>query len=144
MKKYIDAYQKLDDKLSHLKKTCKCGHTQIVPVSSRYEYVLCKYCGTRLYRDNKKQREYDKKVRKNDFVYKLNKCLKYLNKDVTKTDKRIVNKDKLKKKYFDNNFQYFNFSKKPNITIYIVTKTDSGRIKVYYGPKKGRPRKNIR
>lgn len=77
MKKYIDSTQLLVEKLSLLKKRCKCGHTQVVPYSTKREYVLCSWCGSRLYRDDSKQLVYDNKVKKDEFMMKLRTCLNY-------------------------------------------------------------------
>ena len=57
--------------------------------------------------------------------------------------KRQVDKNKLKKKYFNNNADYFTFCNKIDITIYVVEYTEKGKIRVYYGAKLGRPKKNI-
>lgn len=144
-KRFIDFYQKLDSAVSNYKKKCKCGHTSVVPHSSKYEYVMCSWCGGRLYFDDAKQKEYDKKVAKNDFMFKLNKCLDQAKKDINKTmgKGRVINKKKLKKKCFKNNLEYFAFCKDVTVQIYIVdTTSKSGKIVVYYGARLGRPPKN--
>lgn len=143
-KRFIDHNQRLDNAVANLKKKCKCGHTRVVPYSSKYEYVICTWCGSRLYHDDLKQKEYDKKVAKNNFIYNLNKCIeksKEENKPMKK--KRIIDKNKLKKRYFSNNADYFTFCNKIDITIYIVEYTQAGKIKVYYGARLGRPKKHI-
>ena len=145
-KRFIDFNQRLDNAVSDCKKKCKCGHTRVVPYSSKYEYVICSCCGGRLYFDDAKQKEYDDKVAKNDFMFKLNKCLDQSKKDISKTmDKgRTINKKKLKRRYFNNNTEYFNFCRNMTVQIYIVgtTSSKSGKIVVYYGAKLGRPPKN--
>ena len=144
--RFIDFNQKLDNILADYKKKCKCGHTKVVPYSSKYEYLICSWCGRRLYFDDAKQKEYDKKVAKNNFMFKLNKCLDQAKEDVNKTmDKgRGIDKKKLKRRYFNNNTEYFNFCRNMTVQIYIVdmTSSKSGKIIVYYGAKLGRPPKN--
>lgn len=57
---------------------------------------------------------------------------------------RVINKKKLKKRYFKNNSDYFTFCKNMTVQIYIVDTTSSKpeKIIVYYGAKLGRPPKN--
>ena len=88
--KFIDFNQRFDNAIANCKKRCKCGHTRAVPYSSKYEYVICSWCGGRLYFDDAKQKEYDKRVAKNDFVFKLNKCLDQAKKDINKTMKKFL------------------------------------------------------
>ena len=144
--KFIDFNQRLDNAVANCKKKCKCGHTKVVPYSTKYEYLICNWCGGRLYFDDAKQKEYDDKVAKNDFMFKLNKCLDQAKEDISKTmDKgRVIDKKKLKRKCFKNNSDYFKFCKNTTVQIYIVdtTSSESGKIIVYYGTKLGRPLKN--
>ena len=145
-KNFIDFNQRLDNAVADCKKKCKCGHTKVVPYSNKYEYLICNWCGGRLYFDDAKQKEYDDKVAKNEFMFKLNKCLDQAKKDISETmDKGIViDKKKLKRRYFNNNSDYFTFCKNMTVQIYIVdiTSSKSGKIIVYYGTKLGRPPKN--
>ena len=101
-KRFIDFNQRLDNAVADCKKKCKCGHTKVVPYSTKYEYLICNWCGGRLYFDDAKQKEYDDKVAKNDFMFKLNKCLDQAKEDISKTmDKgRVIDKKKLKRKYY--------------------------------------------
>ena len=144
--KFIDFNQRLYDAIANCKKKCKCGHTKVVPYSTKYEYLICNWCGGRLYFDDAKQKEYDKKVVKNDFMFKLNKCLDQSKDDINKDMKkgRVIDKKKLKRRYFNNNSDYFTFCKNMTAQIYIVdtTSSKSGKIIVYYGAKLGRPSKN--
>ena len=142
-KKYIDWYQKVDDVTACLKKECKCGHRKLVPYSSKYEYVLCNWCGARLYYDDNKQQEWDKKVAKENFIFNLNKCIEEKNIEDMLIDK-IRNKKNLKRKYFKTNEEYLVFCKDSKIQIYIVDTKSSktGNIIVYYGAKMGRPKKD--
>lgn len=143
--KFMDFNQRLDNAVANCKKKCKCGHTRVVPYSSKHEYVICSWCGGRLYFDDAKQKEYDKKVAKNDFMFKLNKCLDQAKKDISETMRkgRVIDKKKLKRKYFKNNADYFTFCKDVTIQIYVVdTTSKAGKIVVYYGTRLGRPPKN--
>lgn len=54
--------------ISNLKKKCRCGHTQVVIKKRDRDYVLCTYCGDRLYYDDNKQKEHNNKVDKDNFI----------------------------------------------------------------------------
>ena len=143
-KKFIDWNQRMDNVLTDLKKRCRCGHTKVVPKSNKFEYVLCNWCGGRLYYDDAKQKEYEKKVDKEEFKYKLNKTIEKTNKKVEPMKrKRQINTSKMKKKTFNSNNDYFKFCNSINVTIYIVEYTDKGKIRIYYGAKIGRPKKQF-
>ena len=143
-KKFIDWNQKIDTVLIDLKKKCRRGHTNVVPKSNKHDYVICNWCGVHLYYDDVRQKEYEKKVDKEEFMYKLNETIEKANKKVEPMKrKRQINTDKMKKKIFKNNSEYFNFCNKINVTIYIVEYTDKGYIRIYYGAKVGRPKKQI-
>lgn len=140
--RFIDYNSRLDEALAHCKRKCKCGHVVCITPSKNREYIICTWCGGRIYFDENKQTKYDKRVAKNDFMYQLNKCLNKNKEEKNMKRKRPVSKSKLKRKYFNNNADYFTFCKKIDITIYIVEYADNGKIKVYYGAKLGRPRKD--
>lgn len=143
-KKFMDFNQRLDDAISDCKRKCKCGHTKVVPKSNKFEYVICNWCGGRLYYDDAKQKEYEKKVNKEEFKYKLNKTIEKANKKVEPMKrKRQINTSKMKKKTFKSNNDYFKFCNSINVTIYIVEYTDKGNIRIYYGAKVGRPNKQF-
>lgn len=146
MERFIDYNQKLDNVLANYKKKCKCGHTRVVCPSYKRDYVICSWCGSRIYSDDKKQAAYDKKVAKNEFMYRLNKYLQESEeKDRKKRDNKMQNKrnnKKIKRRYFKSNDKYFKFCDRIDITIYSVHFTDSS-IVVHYGAKLGRPKKNI-
>ena len=143
--RFIDFNQQLDNAVEKCKKKCKCGHTKVVPYSSKYEYLICSWCGGRLYFDEAKQKEYDDEVAKNDFMFKLNKCLNKDENEINNNNnkRKLINKKKLKRRYFKNNSDYFTFCKNMTVQIYIVdtTSSKSGKIIVYYGTKLGRPPK---
>lgn len=78
-KRYIDRIQKLDEVMMQYKKHCKCGHTQIVPPCIKGDYILCKWCGGRLYKDDKLQQLHDEKVERDNFRFKLLQCMEASN-----------------------------------------------------------------
>lgn len=144
-KRFMDFNQRLDNALANNKRKCKCGHTRVVPYSNKFDYIICDWCGSRLYFDIAKQKEYDKLVAKNEFMFKLNKCLNKAknNKNENMRKKKMIDKRKLKRKYFNNSADYFTFCKDVTVQIYIVdTNSKQGKIVVYYGSKLGRPCKN--
>ena len=142
--RFIDFNQRLDIAVADCKKKCKCGHTKVVPYSTKYEYLICNWCGGRLYFDDAKQKEYDDKVDKEEFKYRLNKTIEKTNKKVEPMKrKRQINTSKIKKKTFKSNTDYFKFCNNINVTIYIVEYTDKGKIRIYYGAKVGRPKKQF-
>ena len=134
--KFMDYNQKLESVLVKYKKKCKCGHTKIVPPSRHYEYLICDWCGGRLYHDENKQKEHNKKVAKDNFLYNVRKFLSEENK------MKKIDKKKLKKKCLKNSEEYFKFCNNDKIQIYIVeTVTNSEKVIVYYGKKLGRPKR---
>lgn len=151
-KKFMDFDQKLDNALATLKRKCKCGHTKIIPYSKRYEYVICNWCGSRIYRDIEKQKKYDEESSKKDFLFKLNQCMNYIKDNLEESyenvkmsyfdDDNQINKKELKRKCFKNNDDYFEFCNNNHIKVYIVNVSDDGKIILYYGAKIGRPPKN--
>ncbi len=66
-----------ESSINNLKKKCKCGHTQLVPRKKSSEYSLCTHCHGRLYPDDKKQKEYNYKRDKEEFMFQLRKVLCY-------------------------------------------------------------------
>ena len=88
--RFIDFNQQLDNAVEKCKKKCKCGHTKVVPYSSKYEYLICNWCGGRLYFDDAKQKEYDDEVAKNDFMFKLNKCLNKDENEINNSKRKLI------------------------------------------------------
>lgn len=144
MKRFIDNNQKIDNILAKYKRKCKCGHTKVVPPTNKYDYVICSWCGSRLYWDDEKQRSYDEKTAKNEFMYQLNKCIKEREEKELREKRRStrLNRKNMKKRYFKSNTEYFKFCDRIDITIYIVDTTKADKIVVWYGAKLGRPKKN--
>lgn len=75
MNKYKMFDQRLANELSKCKVKCRCGHSVIVP-SGKSEWVICGWCGHRIFRDQSKQSSYDKKCDFEEFRFKLNGYLK--------------------------------------------------------------------
>lgn len=67
---------KLTNAITEAKKKCRCGHTQLLINKKNRDYVLCTYCGTRLYYDNCKQKEYNLKIDKDNFIRVLEKHIR--------------------------------------------------------------------
>lgn len=65
--------EKLQDELMEHRRKCSCGHTIIVlPASKNHkEYVVCNWCHKKVYKDDKKQQEHDKKVERENFRMKM-------------------------------------------------------------------------
>lgn len=64
-----------DDMMTDAKKKCKCGHTQLVYKNNQRDYGTCTWCGRRLYVDDKKQLEYNKKRDREEFISKFKNYL---------------------------------------------------------------------
>lgn len=65
--------RKLHSELVDHRKKCKCGHTIVtLPAAKRHkEYIVCNWCGQRVYDDKQKQQEHDKKVERENFRMKM-------------------------------------------------------------------------
>ena len=74
-KHYMDYEHRLMDGLTTAKKHCKCGHTQLVPRLKGRDYILCSWCHGRMYYDEAKQKEYDRKCRFDEFRYNVTKYI---------------------------------------------------------------------
>lgn len=77
MKRYIDDVQKVEEELIKCRRLCKCGHSvTVAPGLIRGEYIICTYCGGRMYKDLSKQKQHDKKVKRENFRFNFVKYLK--------------------------------------------------------------------
>jgi len=74
-RRYINYEHFVTDSLADFKKRCRCGHTQLVPKLKEREYILCSWCGGRLYFNDKKQKEYDRKRDCDEFRSKFKKYI---------------------------------------------------------------------
>ena len=65
--------EKLQDELIGHRRRCSCGHTIIaLPASKNHkEYVVCNWCHKKVYKDDEKQKEHDKKVERENFRMKM-------------------------------------------------------------------------
>lgn len=84
-KKYVDLTHRIDNSMSSLRRRCKCGHSMIVYILKERDYLICTWCGSRVYADENKQQEYDEKCKVNEFKFNLNKVMN--NKKTRKTKK---------------------------------------------------------
>lgn len=78
MKKYIDNIQRVDEELAKCRKKCRCGHTVEVPNSHKGDYKLCNWCGHRVYKNDRTQKEYERKVDSEEFRFRFTQYVKKL------------------------------------------------------------------
>ena len=144
---YIDHNARIDDVYAKFKRKCKCGHSMIIPNNGRWEYRLCKWCGGRMYIDKEKQKIYDRKREEEEYRFNLERfknMLKDCISNIEEMEKQAKLK-KLKRKFFKKDKDYFKFCDRDDVTIYNVViglKSNDKKIMVYYGPKRGRPKRN--
>jgi len=139
--KYKKISSKLGDADAEGRRKCKCGHTIIFHRVIKSGYLICSWCGSRVYYDVEKQKEYDKEVAKNEFIFKVkNEINNANNKIKVETDKD------LKTKTFNSNDLYLQFYNEngSQITIHKIEIGPKGSIKIYYGKRCGRPRKDAK
>ena len=77
---------KLTSVITENKKKCRCGHTQFIPRSRNYEWLVCTHCNGRLYWDDLKQIKYNKKRDRDEFMFQLRKCILGNEEEVVKYD----------------------------------------------------------
>ena len=67
--RYLDA----DADFGKYKKTCECGCVSIVPANTENDrdYITCRWCGMRIYKDDEKQKEYNEKIERERFRMKM-------------------------------------------------------------------------
>lgn len=66
--------RKLETENSKYKKTCSCGHVMVVYPNVRKgyrNYVICRWCGKRVYRNAELQKQQDEQVKKEAFRMEL-------------------------------------------------------------------------
>ena len=68
---------KLENERINYRKKCSCGHSVIVlpSLKSGKDYVICNWCHCKVFRDDKKQRKYDKKKECEDFRLRMWKLI---------------------------------------------------------------------
>ena len=69
--------QKLINALSELKRTCSCGCVTVVGAPN-CDYLICRWCGKKVFLDEQKQIEHDKKVERENFRTNMWKMLNKL------------------------------------------------------------------
>lgn len=62
---------KLSDERNKYKKKCNCGHSVLVLPTFKREYVICSYCHKKVFKDDKKQKEQNEKVKRENFRMKM-------------------------------------------------------------------------
>ena len=70
MKNYY-GNSKLDDERTRFTRKCECGCSVIICPTMKKEYVTCRWCGKKVYKDLEKQKEQDKKVERENFRMKM-------------------------------------------------------------------------
>lgn len=70
--------QKLVDALNEYKKICSCGCRSIIVASNKRSYAICRWCGKKVFMDEQKQIEHDKKVERENFRTNMWKMLNKL------------------------------------------------------------------
>lgn len=65
--------EKLHDITSTYKRKCSCGHSvSTLPIHVyKKDFVICTWCGKKVFKDIEKQTEHDEKLKKEDFRLKL-------------------------------------------------------------------------
>jgi len=142
--KYMDRFHKLDVMNLKYRSRCKCGHSVCNAPGFKKEYIICNWCGSRIYKDPKKQDEYDKRTAKNEFAYELRKSIDELH----DREIRKMNENKKRKrtpqihtKRFKDNNSYFDFLSKHDVNVITVEFGDNGYIRIQFHKKQGRPKK---
>lgn len=67
MRIYKEYNQMIADNLAKGKRKCRCGHTVILPIFKNCDYVICNWCGGRMYYDVVLQKEHDKQCEREEF-----------------------------------------------------------------------------
>lgn len=64
---------KLQEALTAHERKCSCGHTiSTLPAAKRHkDYVVCNWCGKKVFSDPEKQKEQNKKVERENFRMKM-------------------------------------------------------------------------
>lgn len=62
---------KLEDERIKYRKKCSCGHTMVVLPTLKKDYVVCSWCKKKVFKDDEKQKEHDRKVERENFRMKM-------------------------------------------------------------------------
>lgn len=76
---YKDKQKIVDDNLSKFRRVCKCGRHCVVAPKGKGEYIICTWCGGRLYRDLEAQKKWDAKCECEEFRFRFAKFLENRN-----------------------------------------------------------------
>lgn len=67
----FEKLQKLENERSKYKVMCSCGRKTVMLPTMNKEYVVCSWCHKKVFRDEEKRREQEKKVHREDFRMKM-------------------------------------------------------------------------
>ena len=70
MKSYY-GNKKLEEERTTFTRKCDCGCSVIIYPTMKKEYVSCRWCGKKVFKDIEKQKEQDRKVAREDFRMKM-------------------------------------------------------------------------
>lgn len=62
---------KLQSLFSNNKRKCSCGHSVDTISTHKKDYVICTWCGKKLFKDAKKQEDYEEKLKRENFRMKM-------------------------------------------------------------------------
>ena len=70
--------RKLHDVLTEHRRKCSCGHTiTTLPASKHHkEYIVCNWCGKKVFKDEEKQKEYERQLKRENFRTEMWRVLK--------------------------------------------------------------------
>ena len=140
--KYMDKFHKLDVMNLKYRARCKCGHSVCNAPGFKKEYIICNWCGSRVYKDPKKQDEYDKRTAKKEFEYELRKSIDELHdREIRKMVENKKRKPRIHSKNFKDNNSYFDFLAKNDINVITLEFNEKGYIRIQFHKKQGRPKK---
>lgn len=63
--------QRLIDVRMQFKRTCTCGHTMAIYPTMKKDYIVCSWCGRKVFKDIERQKEHDEKVKRDEFRLKM-------------------------------------------------------------------------
>lgn len=58
------------------RRLCKCGHTYIISPVCNKDFVVCSWCGRRVYKNEELQKIYENECKKKDFKKRLTGILR--------------------------------------------------------------------
>lgn len=64
---YSSVEKKMFDERAKFTRKCSCGHSIMVYPTMKKDYITCSWCQKRVFKDSEKQREYDEKIKREEF-----------------------------------------------------------------------------